>query len=328
MTVETLNGKKVVVVFVPEASPLEKPVFFQKTGLPSGALGRIGSSNHKCSEDDLRVFYGNQQNTTYDNEIVADSDLSDIDETAIKQYRELRAAANPNADELLLDDNGLLRALSCVKKDGDKLKPTVAGLILFGKKTALRRCFAMMRVDYIRIPSKEWVKDPEAGFETIEIRDSLVNAIHKTHAAILDDLPKAFSLPEGEIQRQEIPVIPDRVIREAIVNALMHRSYRDHGSVQVIRYSNRLEIRNPGHSLVSDDKLGDPGSQARNPVIAAVLHDLNMAETKGMGIRVMREMMRHSDLQPPFFESDREKNGFIATFLFHHFLIEEDIESS
>jgi len=104
----------------------------------------------------------------------------------------------------------------------------------------------------------------------------------------------------------------------------MHRSYRIHGAVQIIRYANRLEIRNPGHSLVADDRLGEPGSETRNPLIAAVLHETNLAETKGSGIRVMRELMAQAGLTPPTFESDRHRNRFIPTLLFHHFLSSED----
>src|SRR2546421_8057446 len=52
------------------------------------------------------------------------------------------------------------------------------------------------------------------------------------------------------------------------------------GPVQIIRYSNRLEIRNPGHSLVPDDRLGQPGSLPRNEKIAAAMHEIGLAETK------------------------------------------------
>jgi ATP-dependent DNA helicase RecG len=104
----------------------------------------------------------------------------------------------------------------------------------------------------------------------------------------------------------------------------MHRSYRVHGAVQIIRYANRLEIRNPGHSLVAEDRLGEPGSETRNPLIAAVLHDTNLAETKGSGIRVMRELMDAANLTPPTFESDRTRNVFVVTLFFHHFLSPDD----
>jgi ATP-dependent DNA helicase RecG len=104
----------------------------------------------------------------------------------------------------------------------------------------------------------------------------------------------------------------------------MHRSYRVQGAIQIIRYANRLEIHNPGHSLVAEDRLGEPGSETRNPIIAAILHDTNLAETKGSGIRVMRQLMNEVGLTPPTFESDRERNQFVVTLLFHHFLSPED----
>ena len=58
-----------------------------------------------------------------------------------------------------------------------------------------------------------------------------------------------------------------------------------HSPAQIIRYSNRIEILNPGYSLKDMASLGTPGSRLRNPVIAAVLHELNWAETKGSGSR-------------------------------------------
>jgi predicted HTH transcriptional regulator len=62
-----------------------------------------------------------------------------------------------------------------------------------------------------------------------------------------------------------------------------------------------------------------------NPKIAAVLHETRFAETKGSGIRVMRESMEQAGLTPPLFESDRGNDQFVARYFFHHFLGEEDI---
>jgi len=153
----------------------------------------------------------------------------------------------------------------------------------------------------------------------------LFRLIRRVQAAILDDLPKAFGLAEGDLQRKDTPVVPQRVIREAVVNALMHRSYRSHAPVQVIRYSNRLEIRNPGFSLKSPEHLGEPGSMPRNPKLAAALYDTRFAETKGSGIRVMREICERAGLAPPLFESDRGREQFVARLFFHHFLGPDDL---
>ena len=197
----------------------------------------------------MAVFYHGRQQESFDAGIVADSTLEELSPEAVADYRKSRAAATPDAEELRWSDDELLQSLGAIRSDpkGER-KPTVAGLILFGKSSALRRCFPMTRVDYIRVPGREWVPDPDHRFDTVELRDPLFRLIRRAQAAVLDDLPKSFGLEEGELQRQDKPVIPLRVIREALVNALMHRSYRSHSPVQIIRYANRLEIRNPGFS--------------------------------------------------------------------------------
>jgi len=326
ISTENIQGKNVVVVFVPEAQPQDKPVFFKAQGLPRGAFRRIGSTDQRCTDDDMVVFYQGRQQESFDAGIVADATQDDLSPEAIADYRKSRGDANPDAEELRWSDEELLQALGSIRRDPKgEWKPTVAGLILFGKPSALRRCFPMTRVDYIRVPGREWVPDPDRRFDTVELRDPLFRLIRRAQAAVLDDLPMSFGLSEGDLQRQDKPVIPLRVIREALVNALMHRSYRSHSPVQIIRYANRLEIRNPGFSLKSPEHLGEPGSQPRNPKIAAVLHETRFAETKGSGIRVMRESMEQAGLTPPLFESDRGNDQFIARYFFHHFLGEDDI---
>ncbi|WP_221090129.1 ATP-binding protein [Deinococcus aquaedulcis] len=322
---ERIGGKLVVGLYVREASAEQKPVFFKKTGLPGGAFRRIGNSDQRCTEEDLNELYQGRATGSYDDTIVPDATLEDIDPAALEDYRAERRKVNPIAEELEYSDTDLLKALSGIRQDSKgSWRPTVAGLLLFGTGIALRRFFPLMRVDYIRIIGKQWIEDPEHRFDTVELRAPLMRLVRRTEAAILDDLVKSFRLPEGQLQAQHTPAIPQRVIREGLVNALMHRSYRQHSPVQVIRYANRLEFRNPGYSLKYEERLGEPGSETRNPKIAAALHDTNFAETKGSGIRVMRKLMEASGLTPPHFESDRPDNRFIATYLFHHFLSAED----
>ncbi|UUZ66930.1 transcriptional regulator [Polaromonas sp. P2-4] len=326
ISTEIIDGKAVLVVHVPEAPPQDKPIFFKAQGLPKGALRRISSTDQHCTEDDLAVFYQGRQTDSFDSTLVADATTDDLLPEAIADYRQSCAEANPDAEELRWSDEDLLQSLGCIRRNSQGAwQPTVAGLMLFGKPVALRRCFPMMRVDYIRVPGREWVPHPDRRFDTIDLRDPLLRLVRRAQAAILDDLPKGFALEEGDLQRHDKPAIPLRVIREALVNALMHRSYRSHSPVQIIRYANRLEIRNPGFSLKSQDHLGEPGSQLRNPRIAAALYDTRLAETKGSGIRVMRESMEQAGLTPPLFESDRGNDQFVARYFFHHFLGAEDI---
>ncbi len=252
VSVEELNGESVVVVFVPEAAPTEKPIFLQNLGLPRGAFRRVGPTDLEGTEDDLVALYAGHQMDTFDAALLADADMSDIDPAAIDDYRQQRRTINPDAEELAWANDDLLRSLGCARPDNGQLKPTVAGIVLFGSTMSLRRCFPMMRIDYIRVPGRQWVENPDHRFDT-------------------------------------------------------------------------LEIRAPGHSIKAEEQLGEPGSETRSPHIAAVLHEVNIAETKGSGIRAMRELMLAQDLLPPTFESSRRPDQFVATFLFHHFLGPNDL---
>jgi ATP-dependent DNA helicase RecG len=53
MAVERVDGQTLVVVFVPEVDPSQKPVYLQATGLPKGAFRRVGSSDQRCVDEDL-----------------------------------------------------------------------------------------------------------------------------------------------------------------------------------------------------------------------------------------------------------------------------------
>lgn len=85
-----------------------------------------------------------------------------------------------------------------------------------------------------------------------------------------------------------------------------------------------IEIRNVGYSLKEPAQLGMPGSRLRNPAIAAVLHDLHLAEAKGTGIRAMRRLAADAGLPLPEFHSDRQANEFKLTLFLHNLLTEED----
>ncbi len=325
MRTDLVGGRNVVVAFVPELGPGDKPLYFAKDGLPRGAYRRIGPTDQRCTEDDLPVFYSQHQSETYDRQVFPDSDISDIDADMIVKYRLMRSKVKSDAEELGWSDSDLLLSISCARSVGGSIRPTVAGILLLGRRQAIRRCFPMMRIDYVRVPGTEWIEQPENKYETVSIHEPLLAAIGRMSSHILSDLPRTFSFPSGDIQRQESPILPDRVIREILVNAVMHRCYRVHGTVMIIRYNNRIEIRNPGFSLISEDMFGQPTSQTRNPIIAAVLYDVGFAENKGSGLRTVQNLMRTAKLAPPVFESNREANQFIAYLLMHNFLTPEDI---
>lgn len=324
VTVEKLDGKNVIIVSVSELNERSKPLYFRNEGLPRGAYRRIGSTDQRCTEDDMPIFYASSE--SYDSIVVPNTSMDDVDENAISRYRSLRERVNPQAEELDYDDKDLLLALGASKKDSHgNINLTQTGLLVFGKSMAQRRLCPAMRVDYIRVPGTTWVADVDSRFDTIDMRGPLILLIKRAYNAIIDDLPKGFVLSDGEIQAERNVGLPEKTIREAVVNAFIHRTYRVNQPIQIIRYSNRIEIINPGFSLKAEESLGEPGSVLRNPFISAVFHETNIAETKGSGIGVMRRLMKKANMIPPTFESDHTRNQFTARLLLHHFLCEADV---
>ena len=323
---EVVDGKTVIVVKIDELPDSQKPVYFLNRGLPSGAFRRVGASDQKCTEDDMRVFYSSAE--SFDSTVVKGATLDDIDENAVAHYRKLRARVNPNAEELSYDDKDLLLALrACEKEKNGEYVLTYTGLVVFGKSMSLRRLLPALRVDYIRVPGNRWIEDPDKRFEaTIDMRGPLILLVNRALNAVKDDLPKGFELPKGKLQANTPIDLPDDVLREVLVNAFIHCSFRLNQPIQIIRYSNRLEVINPGFSLKSPETLGEPGSVQRNPFISTIFHDTNLAETKGSGIRSMRGHMKKAGLMPPTFESNRSANQFTARLLLHHLLDKETLQ--
>lgn len=325
--VEKVGKETVIRVNVPELPKSSKPLYIRSTGLPRGAYRRIGPTDIRCTDEDMPIFFSGKAERSYDEQIVRDATWADIDPKAIKAYRLARAETNPHAESLAWSDQELLHALGGIQYVEGNVKITNTGLLMFGTATALRRLVPSHRVDYIRIPGNKWVEDPDTPFQSIDMRGPLVTLISRVMASISDDLPKVFRVGTASTgQRQETPVVPLRVLREAVVNSLMHRNYQLNRPVQVLRFGNRITIKNPGYSLKNQDRFEESGSIIRNPRIAEILHETRFAETKGSGIRVMQKMMAESGLAEPTFESDRDSDEFTATLLFHHFLDEDDVK--
>jgi len=320
---EVIDGTSLVAAFIPEAVASEKPVFIEARGMHHGSFRRIGSTDQRCTEDDLRVLFQAASLTPYEDSLVDDATMDDLDPEVISSYRRSLIDVNPATDLRDASPDELVQSLGAARRVNGALVPTVAGVLLFGKRLALRRLFPAARVDYVRVPGVEWVPDPDSRYDSIDVREPLLFAFRRIYNAIVDDLPKSFALEPGNPERRDQLALPEAAVREALVNALTHRDFRVASAVQVIRYQDRIEVRNPGYSLVDDDQLGEPGSFPRNPRIADFFREMRLAENKGTGIAAIRRGMQRAGLTPPVFDSDRARNRFVVALWLHN-LISED----
>jgi len=118
----------------------------------------------------------------------------------------------------------------------------------------------------------------------------------------------------GGMERVEIPEIPLEAIREAIINSLIHRDFKNPKSNEVSIYKDRVEIFNPGEfpeGYKPEDFIKGEGSIPRNPLIANTLYLSKDIEKWGSGFRRITEVCAKSDVKVKF---EIRKNGFMVIF--------------
>jgi len=105
------------------------------------------------------------------------------------------------------------------------------------------------------------------------------------------------------IYRQDVYEIPPDAIRELIINAAVHRSYLDHGNIQIAIYDDRLEITSPGKLPMGQtlDRMKEGYSQIRNEALAYAFSYMNLIEHWGSGIpRIIGKVKAAGLLEPEF----------------------------
>ena len=108
------------------------------------------------------------------------------------------------------------------------------------------------------------------------------------------------------IYRQDVYEIPRDAIRELIINAMVHRSYLDYGTIQVAVYDNRLEITSPGKLPMGQtlERMKEGYSKIRNEALAHEFAYMNLIEHWGSGIPRIIGKVKATGLQEPEFIGD------------------------
>lgn len=111
-------------------------------------------------------------------------------------------------------------------------------------------------------------------------------------------------LPNG--QQLFVADLPDIAVREAVVNAIMHRDYQVAGPVQVEHSDTRMAVTSPGDFVlgVTPQNILTTSSRTRNPVLANAVRALGLAEAAGVGVDRMYAAMTAVGHRPPVFKSD------------------------
>jgi ATP-dependent DNA helicase RecG len=133
------------------------------------------------------------------------------------------------------------------------------------------------------------------------IRGALIDQIDRTVRVVLDELSQGLTLSASGFKT--VHAYPERVVKEAIVNAIIHRDYRLNRDIFIRIFDDRIEVENPGTlpGNITPVTIAWAGSKARNPLLAANLREFAQAPNidAGEGVRTMFSEMAHANLYPP-----------------------------
>lgn len=290
----------VVVATIPPSPAAVRPIYSTKRGVTNAQV-RVGSSNIQMT-DELRNQFavaarGGAELIEYSDQPYDEC----LDLNLVQEYIDL---INKRRDDVYkhLSVEEVLIKLKATNRSG---KVTLFGLLAFGREGLLQEVSApTTNIAVTHYPGDTKVLDSDPARTHLDNREFNGNVIQQFTEAftfIKSKLPISGSVdPNG--QRRDYLVIPEVALREALANAIAHRDYSTHSSrIQVDIYSDRLEIINPGTSLVPIEDLESSPSVSRNPLVMSFLKDYGYTEQRARGIRTIRQSLRSAGLLEPEF---------------------------
>ncbi len=300
-TVCEIDGKVVVSAEIPSVEVAERPVFYKGRGKLKGSYIRVGESDEPMTEYEVYSYEIYRKRIKDDLRTVENATLAVLDEVLLKEYiQKVRYERQNLIDNV--DDKTLLELMG-VTKHGI---PTIAGLMTFCKYP--QAYFPQLCITAVSLPSNEMGKVGENDERFLDnkricgsIKDMLNSAID---FVIKNSRIKTIIKADG--QREDQPEYPVKAVREAILNALVHRDYSvytENIPIRIEMYRDRLEIRNPGgiYGQISVDDLGKVKPETRNPSLANILEILKITENRYSGIPTINQEFKNAHLPKPTF---------------------------
>ena len=244
---------------------------------------------------------------------VPEADEKDFSHEAIQKYLKYKHLSYVIPSQELWT---LFRKAKYLVKRQNRDVPTLAGVVLFGKNpeiflpehTITAECFSGIPQDGISL-------NKIVGDGRLNITGPL---FYMVEAAMRFYKKRAAKVPRlKDIQRVEKDFeYPVEVIREGIVNALVHRDYTVGAHISFRMFRDRIIIKSPGHLLLPNTMERimsfDVTPVRRNPRIADAAFNMELMEREGYGIPGMPPRLRDYGLRPPDFSYDG--GYFVVTF--------------
>lgn len=284
---ESVRDKTLLIIDIPVST--NKPHYLKSKGLAQGTYIRVGSTCRFADQETLARLIREGKHISFDSETVSRS--SSLDQGKIQRFltgRKKRLGARvTKVTQALLEDLG-------AQTNGTE---TVAGCLLFHGHPQ-----DIPELSHAYIKAARFKGTQKGTFlDQTEINGCLADQIDAAVTFVLKNIRLSGTIEGSKrIERYEYP--PD-IIREAIVNAVIHRDYSISGACILLAvYDNRLEVTSPGGlaGQVTVDNIQDR-QYNRNPIIAKRMFEMAYFDSWGQGIDRILAWADQTSAKPPTF---------------------------
>ena len=306
VSVISVNDLDIIKIAIPRANRRQKPIYINNNP-KMGCYIRQHGGDYRATEESLQRMWSEKGHESRDSQILIGFDLSDLDLTTLKTYRQMFQNRQPEHAFNTLDDIEFLRALSAWKKERltGQEGVTVAGLLVFGKYQSIREQFSSYHLDYIERPDASIER---RYLDRVTLDGSWSGNLFDFYLKIIKkltiDLKVRFQL-EGDRRKEEDKV--HEALREALVNTLAHADYNGRASILIVKRPDMFGFRNPGLMRIPLEVAIEGGeSDCRNSIVHDMFRMVGLSEKLGSGLRKIFDNWREEEWQSPRLHEKQE----------------------
>lgn len=292
---------------IKESPFYDKPIFSKKVGEKKVYI-RQGATTVLATDEQKKSMFAGASGGG-ENQPVNGNIKELVDDTKVDEYISKTGLAGIDG----LDTETKLTKLKALREG----KLTVFGLIGFGVNNKIDETLNNVYIDFRYFAGTSKVGDDLTKIynERNEFHGDIRKQFIEAFEHIKSKLPVEGTLNAGTGLREDQYILPEAALREALANAIAHRDYSISNScVNVDLYSDRIELSNPGESLVAIDDLDKTDSKARNPNLMEMLKVFKITDKSARGILTIKQAARNKGLLDPLFENI--SGSFKATLFF------------
>ena len=312
LTVVEKNERFFVSAEIPGIDLTDRPCHYKGQGRLKGSYTRIGDSDEPMTEYEVYSYEVFRKKYQDDIREVNRATLASLNQELLEHYIHLLKRGKPNLSSI--KDEDIYELMSIKRND----KVTLSATLSFSPYP--QAYFPQLCITAIVVPGNELGELGEAGERFLDnqrIEGNIPDMLDGAIRFIRKNMRTKTIINPDTGQREDRTDYPITAIREAVINALVHRDYSIHTEgmpIQIVMYEDRIEIRNPGgiYGRIRVDQLGKVQPDTRNPVLASELEVLGITENRYSGIpTIKKEMEKYNLLEPEFID---ERGNFTVRF--------------